>query len=150
MNCKNCDAPITGDFCSACGQKAHIDRISVRHLFHELIHILTDADKGFLLLMKELPRRPGLVAKGYIQGQRKKYFNPLMFLVITGGASVFLTHEFGSPLTPLHPLQKETLQLFFGNERLFMLLMVPLLSFFSWISFFRSKYNFAENCILQS
>lgn len=37
-----------------------------------------------------------------------------------------------------------------SDERLLMLLMMPLLSFFSWISFFRSKYNFAENVVLQS
>ena len=34
-NCLNCGSPLTGSFCSTCGQKAHVHR-SVRGFFQEL------------------------------------------------------------------------------------------------------------------
>src|SRR5689334_17205611 len=95
MVCKNCEGSFEGKFCSNCGQKADIHRITLKHLFHELFHAITHADKGILLLAKDLLTRPGYVAREYLDGKRKKYFNPLSFMVITAAVSAFVIHETG-------------------------------------------------------
>ncbi len=95
MICKNCDATLDGKFCSSCGQRADIHRITVSHLAHEFTHALTHADKGILLLVKELVRRPGYVAKEYLDGKRKKYFNPISFIVATTALSALIAYQSG-------------------------------------------------------
>ena len=95
MVCKNCNASFEGKFCSNCGQPASIHRLTIRHFLHELFHAMTHADKGFLLLARELLIRPGYVAREYVDGKRKKYFNPLSFLVITAAISAFVTYKSG-------------------------------------------------------
>src|SRR5688572_10457773 len=95
MNCKNCDSPLDGNFCANCGQKSEIHRVTFKHFLHEFFHAFTHTDKGILLLMKELITRPGYVAQEYLDGKRKKYFNPLTFLIILSSLYVFFGQKSG-------------------------------------------------------
>lgn len=160
MNCKNCDAVISGKFCSSCGQQADTHRITIPHLSHELIHALTHADKGFLLLLKELVTRPGIVGRQYVEGKRKKYFNPLSFVVITTALSAFISYKAGyfealtypqSNRQPPLPYYRESMEFMVSHGKVLgLVLILPLLAFFAWIFFKRSKYNFAESFVLHS
>ena len=94
MICKNCDASFDSKFCPNCGQKADIHAITVKHVLHDFLHAFTHADKGFLMLAKELLTKPGIIAREYVEGKRKKYFNPLSFLVITSAVSAYITGKF--------------------------------------------------------
>ncbi|MDB5196692.1 MAG: hypothetical protein JWP88_1063 [Flaviaesturariibacter sp.] len=95
-NCPNCEATLQPafDYCPACGQGTHLHRINGKHLAHELLHFFTHADKGIFLLIKELAVRPGVVAREYIAGRRKKYFNPLNFFFIVIGLFVLTITSF--------------------------------------------------------
>ncbi|MGC3943624.1 MAG: DUF3667 domain-containing protein [Chryseolinea sp.] len=44
----------------------------------------TDIDKGFFTLLRSLVVQPGIVAREYISGKRKKHFGPLNFYLIVG------------------------------------------------------------------
>ena len=47
--CQNCDAEIEKYYCSTCGQKTDMQRITVKHfLFHDLLHGVLHLDKGIL------------------------------------------------------------------------------------------------------
>jgi hypothetical protein len=160
MNCKNCDAATGGTFCSACGQKSDTHRITIPHLSHELIHAVTHADKGFFLLMKDLVAKPGAVALQYIEGKRKKYFNPLSFIVITTAFSAYIGYKSGyfealtypnSAKQPPLPYYRESMQFMVEHGKMLgLILILPLLAFFAWIFFKRSQYNFAESFVLHS
>lgn len=160
MNCKNCDAATQGKFCSSCGQQVDTHRITVPHLSHELIHALTHADKGFLLLLKELITKPGIIARQYVEGKRKKYFNPLSFVVITTALSAFVSYKAGyfealtypqSKRQPPLPYYRESMEFMVGHGKILgLVLILPLLAFLAWIFFKRSKYNFAESFVLHS
>lgn len=76
IECKNCGTAFEGKFCPNCSQKAATHRLTLGHFIHETTHALTHTDKGILLLIKELFVRPGIVAREYVEGKRKKYFNP--------------------------------------------------------------------------
>jgi hypothetical protein len=88
--CKNCGTVFTDTFCNHCGQKIH-HRFTIGHVWHETIHAVTHADKGFPYLMMQLFKRPGIVAREYIiDGKRKKYFNPLTYALILGSIAAFV------------------------------------------------------------
>lgn len=90
MHCPNCSTGVVPGqrFCSHCGQASPVHRITVGHFIHEGMHALTHADKGIFHLLKSLATRPGTVAREYIQGRRKKYFNPFTFFIILMGLFV--------------------------------------------------------------
>ena len=128
------------------------------HLGHEVTHALTHADKGFLLLIKELITRPGIVAREYLDGKRKKYFNPFTFLVITSALYAFISYKSGysiamvapdSPASNRSPYHQEMMDIVVQNGKLLMLiLIVPLFAFLSWLFSIRSRFNLAENFVL--
>lgn len=95
-NCPNCgNITIASDqFCSQCGQKTALHRLTLSHLLHEVIHYLTHADKSIFSLVKQLAIRPGMVAREYIGGKRKSFFPPLNFFLIVAGLFVFMLSTF--------------------------------------------------------
>lgn len=164
-HCKNCGAPLTGNFCQNCGQSTHIHKITVRHLLHEFFHALTHADKGFLFLMKALVTRPGYVAQEYLEGKRKKYFNPLSFLVIAAAiwALVVLKTGYFESMGSAEtrgatgmPKQiafyfSESMRIILAHGKIITLVITaPLLAFLSWICFRKNKNTYAENLVLNA
>jgi len=165
MNCKNCNASISDKFCGACGQKADVHRLTVGHLIHEFIHAITHADKGVLLLVKVLLWKPGIVAREYLEGKRKQYFNPFTFLVITTALSALATYNSGyykafnatasssnaSPRQSFIPYWDKVVHISITHGKLLgLILIAPLYTFLAWIFFWRPRYNFAEHGVLQS
>jgi hypothetical protein len=164
MICANCNGLVETNFCPSCGQKKDIHRISVRHVLHEGFHSITHADKGFLLLLKDLLSRPGYVAKEYIDGKRKRYFNPLSFLVISSAIFAYfgnltgfmekLTGGGGAPRAGGRPISEEWREVFYiashHGKWLTLFLIAPLFAFLSWLFFIRKKYNYAENFVLHA
>jgi hypothetical protein len=95
-NCLNCEADLhTGfKYCAKCGQSTDIHRLNFHELGHDALHYVTHADKGIFHLLRELAIRPGVVAREYMAGKRKKYFKPVNFFLIVAGILVFMTSYF--------------------------------------------------------
>lgn len=155
MTCKNCNTELTGNFCENCGQKANTQRITFKLVAHDFIHAFTHADKGFLLLIKQLAVKPGIVAKEYLEGKRKKYFSPLTFMVIVMAFHAFVTYKIGyfQALRSMDPrvpqIWKDGMEIMVQNEKLLaLILIVPLITFFTWLFFISSKRNVAEIFVL--
>lgn len=138
-------------------------------MVHEFFHALTHADKGFLFLIKEMLYRPGYVAAEYIEGKRKKYFNPLSFLVIATAlwALIVLKSGYFESMGSAGPSREggnalqmpawmaryfaESMRIILTHGKIISLIItVPVLSFLSWIFFRKKKNTFAENLVLQS
>lgn len=162
MICANCNGLVETNFCPNCGQKKEIHRISGGHVVHEGFHSVTHTDKGFLLLLKVLLLRPGHVAKEYIAGKRKKYFNPLSFLVIssallayfgtiTGYMDRLTSNSNRSASRQRSEAWNEVMEIASHNGKwLTLLLMAPLFAALSWLFFLRKRYNYAENFVLHA
>lgn len=160
MLCKNCGAEFEGKFCSQCGQKNIEERFTMKELLHNFFHTFTHVDSGLFYLIKELFIKPGIVAKEYIEGKRKKYFNPLQYLILTVAISTFITINYNILLSPKPEVihNPNDIQRFFAvmNEvtskyiNVVFFFSVPLSAFFSWLFFKKSGYNFAENLIFNS
>jgi len=81
-NCANCGTPLTGAYCHACGQSAHIHR-SLLHMAEELLHGLLHFETKAWRTIPALIFKPGQLTRNYIQGQRTRYVSPLaLFLFL--------------------------------------------------------------------
>jgi hypothetical protein len=85
-NCANCQAPLGGAFCQACGQSAHIHH-SLLHLAEEVVHGILHFDAKGWKTIPLLVAFPGRLTRRYIDGQRKNYVSPLALFLFM----VFLT-----------------------------------------------------------
>lgn len=83
-NCLNCEATVTGNFCSTCGQEnlelhenfLHLAMHSVGHYFH--------LESKFFKSMVPLLTKPGLLTKEYFAGKRASHLNPIsMYIFIS-------------------------------------------------------------------
>ena len=82
-NCANCGAPLTGPYCSRCGQKKEgKSDFKVSHFLGETFHAFTHFDSKFFETVRNLFRKPGFLTLEYIQGHRKKYMNPIQLFFI--------------------------------------------------------------------
>lgn len=81
--CGNCRAPLTGPFCSQCGEKKFSPSdYSVKHLAEEVIGEFTHFDTKFLRTLKVLFTQPGELSRAYFHGGRSRYTKPLTLFVI--------------------------------------------------------------------
>jgi hypothetical protein len=169
--CKNCDVTFDGKFCPNCSQKANTHRFTLGHFMHEFLHAFTHTDKGILFLIKEMFFHPGKVALEFNAGKRKKYFNPITFLLIMAAVQVYAASKTGiftQYTEALHALTQQmvgraggdlqevdrqmeeadrTTVMVSDNNKLITMLFIPVLSFLTWLFFRRSGHNYAENLV---
>ena len=92
-SCTNCDSPMTGNYCATCGQPAHIKRINVHYIMHEIQHVL-HVEKGLIYTVKELLIRPGQRVREYITENRNRLVKPVIFIIITSLIYTVISHYF--------------------------------------------------------
>ncbi len=92
----NCEGPIVQGqrFCSSCGQRAEVHRISAHEVVHDTVHYFTHADKSIFRLVKSLALQPGVAAREYVAGKRTQWFKPLNFLLIVAAIIALMTGLF--------------------------------------------------------
>ena len=85
--CLNCGSTLTGAFCAACGQAAHIHRSFVS-LGHDILHGVFHFDTKLWRTLPELVFCPGRLTRRYIDGERAKFISPMALYLL----SVFLMY----------------------------------------------------------
>ena len=97
-SCLNCGTRLTGPYCSACGQKAHIHR-SVRAFFGDFIQGLYNFEGKIWRTLPMLAWCPGLMTRRYIAGERARFISPValyLFTVFLMFATLNFTGALGS------------------------------------------------------
>ena len=98
--CPNCETPLEGPWCHACGQKGEEFHRSIGHLITEAFEGLTHFDGRFWQTMPDLIRRPGKLTRAYLDGRRAPQIPPFrLFLVVV--LLVFFTGSLGNNGTPV-------------------------------------------------
>jgi hypothetical protein len=78
--CLNCGAVVTGTYCGACGQKAHVHR-SLAAIGHDIMHGVLHLDGKLWNTLPLLTLKPGELTRRFIEGERAKFVSPMaMFL----------------------------------------------------------------------
>ena len=75
--CLNCGTPLTGPFCSECGQRDIPPYPSVRELAVDAFWELSGWDGRFAVTVRALLRHPGLLTREFLEGRRARYISPL-------------------------------------------------------------------------
>lgn len=169
ITCKNCKNTFEGTFCPNCSQKADTHRFTIKHFAHEFFHAFTHADKGIFFLIKELFIRPGTVAREFNAGKRKKYFNPITYLLLVMALQIYLTQKTGINIAYLEQVQqhaqaemigaddeyeknvelmKAVEQQILEHSKIINFLFLPILAFLTWMLFRRAGSNYAEVLVL--
>lgn len=80
-NCLNCDTPLTGPYCSQCGQRRLPHRQTLTDLFSNFIASFISFESKFLKTGKLLLLHPGRLPIDYNAGKRERHYHPARLYV---------------------------------------------------------------------
>jgi hypothetical protein len=81
-SCLNCGTKLTGAYCSACGQRAHVHR-SVRAFFQDFFVALFNFEGKVWRTLPMLAWKPGDMTRRYIAGERARFISPVALYLFT-------------------------------------------------------------------
>lgn len=162
--CLNCKRPLTGKYCSHCGQKADTHRIGIHFLWHDIQHGLLHVDKGILYTVKELFTRPGYTIREFLEGKRINHFKPFSLVIILAGIYGFLSHYFGINLLSNNikvsgsgeevEKARQAIERFSEwmseHYSIVSLLQIPIFALGTFIAFKKAGYNFIEHLVINT
>jgi hypothetical protein len=147
--CDNCDADIVlgHRYCGICGQQYGLRRLTLHDIAHDMLHALVHVDRSALFLLRMLLLQPGVVARNYVQGKRKRYFGPFSFLVV-----VVAVASAAIALSGFHPVYSNrpnaVADFLQSHINLLVFADLPLLAAFSRLLDLRGCFNLAEHLVL--
>lgn len=102
MKCKNCNIDLQSEdnYCYSCGAKVINERITIKHLFSDLVASL-GWDNQFWSTCRDLVLKPGLVFDRYLNGTRKKYSSPFTYFAIVTTISVLIIGFYSNEMIEL-------------------------------------------------
>jgi hypothetical protein len=100
--CENCGAPLSGRFCSQCGQAAIDYRRSFRHVIGDVLDAFLNWDSKFLATIGWLIARPWHLTNEFLAGRRRRYFHPLR-LYLLASILFFFAVNYGARDLRLEP-----------------------------------------------
>ena len=162
MNCKNCGHIVQDTYCGHCGQKVNVDRITFSSLLNELTESVFQVNRGFFYTLINLFVSPGKSIREYLEGHRKKHFKPIAYL-LTFSTVYFIVTQLSGQHTWMDDLisgfaqggsGKEEipaiLNWFAKNYAYTTLLLLPVFSFASFLSFLGLEKNYFEHLVINS
>ena len=165
MTCKNCGTEVTGNYCSHCGQRTDVDRLTMSSFVREVSTTLIKVDRGFFYSLSQLFIRPGHSIREYLAGKRKPHFKPIAYTLTLSTLYFFLSKLVESEVifsefilgivsgidrsaTPSPHLK--WLDWFIQNYAYTTLMLLPLYSAISWVAFIGAKNNYLEHVVLNA
>ncbi len=82
--CRNCNAAVSGEFCTNCGQETRIKLPTARVFLREATGRYVAMDGRLWRTLAALLFRPGFLTREYFRGRRRRYIRPArLFLVLS-------------------------------------------------------------------
>ncbi len=82
--CRNCSTQLTGKYCVQCGQ-GKVKRITYTFILDEIWQAFRWFEMELVNAAYQLLTKPGMVAREYVLGMRKKHQHPLKLLLVAIG-----------------------------------------------------------------
>lgn len=163
MICKNCEAIVEGKFCSNCGQNAKVGKINFPNFLNEVSESIFLVNKGFFFTLINLFLRPGQSIKDFINGKRKNHYKPIAYVLILSTV-YFLISRIADQNTLIEDLISgffsydsegaaeipSSLAWFTANYAYTTLILLPIFSLASFVSFLGHKRNLLEHIVLNA
>lgn len=172
MNCKTCNTSITDThkYCSNCGAKIVLDRISIKGAWREFIGPFFSWDNNFWKTFFNLFTKPKEVLEAYINGARKKYFQPFSYLVVYATIALIINKIFPSTevvdfangiksglgdsnsKAPKETLENINLiyQLYTNYYNLIIISSIPAYSLLTYLTFKKRDHNYSEHLVFNA
>lgn len=80
-NCLNCGVPLSGKFCSQCGQKDLPRRQALGDLSWNFVSSFFSFESKFFKTFVSLLIKPGILIREYNEGKRERYYHPARMYV---------------------------------------------------------------------
>jgi hypothetical protein len=143
-HCSNCGAPLTGEYCAACGQRRLAARLTLGSLAVDIVRRVFRFDRAFAVTVFRMLREPGRLVPDYLAGRRAGYLEPIQYLI----SSVFVQFVVATLTERLAPAVGR-ISAYGWLGRLSGVLVIKVLMIFwmatLWRIMFRStRYNLAE------
>jgi|HubBroStandDraft_6_1064221.scaffolds.fasta_scaffold148249_2 hypothetical protein len=135
-------------FCGHCGQRTDLARLTLHEVGHEFVHALVHADRSALSLLLSLLLRPGVVAREYVAGKRRRHFGPFSSLVVLIGATTLLSELVGFESITSSRALNGVQDFLNGHVNLIVFAQIPLLTFLCSLLFRRDRFDFVEHMVL--
>lgn len=179
MNCKNCGFSLNdnSNYCLSCGAKV-VGTITLKGIISDFVENAFGWDNKYFVTFSGLLIRPGKVISSYLGGTRKRYMNPMGFLLINLTIVLFIFNVFSEEYLSMarsavkeqtawmaenlgsiyaeESFQRENtersmqIQKFILNYmNITTLLSLPIYALFSWIVF-RKKHNYGEHLVINA
>lgn len=154
--CKNCSHTFEGNFCSNCGQKTTTKRLDWQYVYDELKYTFLHVNNGLLFTAKQLYIRPGVMVREFIEGKRVKHYKPILMVFVLAGIMGLALHylkleKLVSNYNSGNPeVTAKTFRWISSHYTIVELLLLPIISLASWITYRKWGYNYIENVIINS
>lgn len=165
MNCKNCNKQIEDNFCAHCGQNTKVDKLNLPNFLTELSDSVFQVNRGLFYTIKKLFTKPGHTIREFLEGKRKEHFKPIAF-VLTLSTVYFIVSQIsdhptliddfisgisnGGEERGLSTNSSPILKWLSDNYAYTALLLLPIFSFASYLSFLGSGQNYLEHIVINS
>ena len=165
MNCRNCGHTVEGKFCSDCGQNSKVGRINFPNFLNEVSESVFQINKGFFYTLKELFIRPGKSLNEFINGKRKNHFKPIAY-VLTWSTLYFLITQITDQNTWVEDaitgwmngvtgqnsgVENSKFVVWFSKNYAYStLILLPVFSLASYLSFWKFGKNYLEHIVVNS
>ena len=111
--CKNCGFEFIGSYCPNCSQSVKANsRLTFKNIIKDFFDTVFNLDKGFFFTFWNLLKQPEFIVQGFISGKRKRFTNPVKYLIIATAIqalseSIIMFKEQGIPFTSFTFLSNE-------------------------------------------
>src|SRR5664279_4872467 len=148
--CLNCDRPLgeADRFCPECGQRTSTARLTVRDLVRELMHSFVDVERSPLAFARALAARPGVVAREYVEGRRRRHYGPFATLAVLVGATALAINLSGYQVLSQDGLPSAPTQLLERHFNLLLLVQLLLLGAICAALFRDARLTWPEHMVL--
>ncbi len=163
MTCKNCHETLinTQNYCTVCGAKVIRHRLTFKHLWAEFVEKVLNIDNTLFRTYRTLWTKPEAVINGFIEGQRKKYFNVFSYFAVAislAGFQLFILRKFypeAFDITALVADQKITnapnVDWVYDYYSILALLNLPFYALLAKLTFLGlKKYNYVEHLVINT
>lgn len=169
--CIQCGASTEEKFCSNCGQKQDIARLTLKSFFSDFFSRIYGLDGAFPRTVIGLFKNPGTVTQEYIKGIRGKYVGPVGFYFLMFAILLLLIKVSGFTVSDYFPktenisdsvidgtgttrsqeakvMAKMVQEKINDNLQYIAVLMIPFAGFWTRLWFSKSGFNFLESTVL--
>ncbi|GGD47105.1 DUF3667 domain-containing protein [Muriicola marianensis] len=81
-SCKNCGTVSEGWYCTQCGQRLSVHKVTFRETLEDLADAFFSVNAPLFRTVRDMILRPGNLLRNYLDGKRRRYYRPVAFFLL--------------------------------------------------------------------